>query len=202
MPNGNRMEFLSLGILVVTFAAACSSAQSDEPGPTATAGSGANPASDAPQVASPLDVSSYVQNPCQLLTVAQLQTIGFTSSTAPSTDDSNPNDHQCAWDDDNTSAHIGAVWQGAFTNGIADLYAKKSELKYFQPVQIGGYPAVVGSESDDRADGTCVVNVGPTNTNEYFIRYSAPNEPQKSRACDIAQKVAGLTIDTLKGGGR
>ena len=158
-------------------------------------------AADAPKVSQPLNVSRYLQNPCELLSSAQLASIGFTSTTAPSSQGSDAGGSQCAWNDDNTSSHIDVVWQAAYTNGLSDLYARKSSQKYFQPIQIEGYPAVLASEFDDRSDGECLANVGPTDTNMFFVRYHSFNEPQKSQACDLAQKTAGLVIDTMKNGG-
>ena len=187
---------IALALSVVS----CANKQSGSPNPAFGSSVASVSTSGAPQVAQPLNVSNYVKDPCQLLSAAQLQTISFTLTNKPTTDKSSALGAGCDWHDHHTGAHVGVAWQSNYTNGLNDLYAKKGEEKYFIPTQVEGYPAVYASESDDRPTGTCTLNVGPTNTSMFFVLTDAPPD-QKTTACDIAQKAAGLAIDTMKNGG-
>lgn len=201
MTNGKHVTGLTLGIAAALSLASCGNALSGAGQPMSGSASTSATTGQAPKVAQPLNVGKYLQNPCSLLSSRQLQSIGFTSTAAPSAQGSDATGAQCGWNDDNASSHIGVSWQATFTNGLSDLYERKNRQKYFQPTQVEGYPAVVSSEFDDRAEGTCVVYAGPTDSNVFFVRYHGFNEPQKSQSCDLAQKAAGLVIDTMRNGG-
>ncbi len=200
---------LALGAVVAAaLLAACGGRTGGSPQPSA--GGNASPgapssSSPAPKVANPLQPDKYAENPCGLITDAQLKSFDFTSSTTPKVTPNGGGGKTCGWNDDShvTVSSLGVLWLPDNTKGIGNEYAQKAlDLKngYFVPTRVTGYPAVFASQSDDRPAGACELAVGINDHLEFLVDVQAGPDI-KSQACSMAESAAAAAIDTLKQGG-
>jgi hypothetical protein len=184
--------------------AGCSHSTGGSATPTPSSNSGSPTAASSsgqavPQVANPLTVSQFEQNPCGLLTTAQANQILPSVRTRVSPGAStNP---ICSWiDAKQNSVGLGLV-KG---NGLSDAYGQRApgDPGYFEPIpSVAGYPGVYASVSDDRSQGGCTVIVGVRNdevltASTAFVDGSA----NETNPCPLALKTAELGVATLKGG--
>lgn len=110
----------------------------------------------------------------------------------------------CSWTAD---AHSGVgndlaiTWVTTSSTGLGlqFTYARKSVFKYWTTTTVDGYPAVIGDVMDDRAKGSCTINVGVSDTMLFIADYNGWNEPQKSQSCQLVQQVAADVIKNLGG---
>lgn len=164
--------------------------------PTAASSSSA---SAAPQVANPLEVSKFEQNPCGLLSAAQASQLFIVARTVVSPGaTSTP---ICGWENaTHDDIDLGLV-RG---NGLSDAYGQHSpgDPGYFIPItSVGGYPGIYGSVSDNRDKGVCTILVGVRN-DEVLTASSGFNigSPNRANPCPVVLKAAELAVATLKGG--
>ncbi|MCU1681535.1 MAG: hypothetical protein JWQ81_2274 [Amycolatopsis sp.] len=151
----------------------------------------------APQVANPLDVSKFEQNPCGVLTAAQASQLANLTKTSGNSSGNSP---ICSWKDDSyNDIGFGFVRGG----GLSDAYGyQDSESGYFKVApDVDGYPAVFSGPTDDRSKGGCQIGVGVSNTEVLTVDSSfVASSPYYSDPCSLSQKAAEAAITTLKGG--
>lgn len=183
--------------------AACSSSTTGNatPSPSTSASSPSTGASSgtltAPQVANPLDVSKFEQNPCGLLTAAQAAQVAQLTKTDGGTGGSSP---ICGWADDSyNSISFGFVRGG----GLSDVYrTQDSQSGYFKVApDVAGYPAVFSGTTDDRSKGGCQLGIGVSNSEVLTVDSSfTTSSPHYGDPCSVTQQAAEVAIATLKGG--
>lgn len=196
----------ALAATIIALVAGCSSGTgTTPPGATATTTATAStgrtlPAAGAPKVTNPLDTTKYQQNPCSVLTPAQRQALGNNSPDKPSQGASGPT---CQWLDPSTSSSLTVTF---FTRtyvriGLTGPYQNKSGFQLFQPTQVNGYPAVIGSRTGHGQDGRCAVYVGTADDMlvEFYVSLSS-GTPGYADACSIAQNEAIAGMTTMKAG--
>jgi hypothetical protein len=106
----------------------------------------------------------------------------------------------CAWNDNGVGtvgASASVAVQTTLHRGLSDIYAQRSGMGYFTPVTIEGYPAVLADLTDQRASGTCALNLGVSDTSVLVIDYHQGDLGLP--ACDKVQAVARAVVETLKG---
>jgi hypothetical protein len=168
---------------------------------TGTTSGSASPApatnSGAPQVPTPLDTGGILADPCSALSAAQQDDIGMVK---PGTATQGPTGPDCAWK--STASESNVVSISPFTankNGLSDVYAQKAGSAYFEPLTVGGYPAVSTNVSDLRASGNCPLWVGVTDELSVMVLAQISTGSNKAAPCVVAQKVAEAMIQHLKG---
>jgi hypothetical protein len=193
---------LGVGVAACLAIAGCSHSTGGNPSPTPSASASASSptstgaASGAPQVASPLDATKYLQNPCGLLTPAQALAVANFTSTRPSTGAAGP---VCNWSDDNLNSVAVGLIQG---NGLADVYRahQVDSTSAFQVVpSVSGYPAVITSDSASQSQGSCTLGVGLSNTVVMTLTTFFNSTSSATNPCPVAQKAAQQAITTVKG---
>ncbi|WP_245574010.1 DUF3558 domain-containing protein [Amycolatopsis nigrescens] len=201
---------LAVGALAL---AGCSSEQpgnpvadGSSPGGTGSAssappGSGNGlPAAGAPKVASPLtDTLSFRQEPCSVLTPAQLGQLGVPAQGEKTAGPTGP---RCRWYEQATSAAATIQWVEATKRGLTAAYEHRGEYDVFKPMaDINGYPTVAYGLKTDAAGGACAVLVGVTDELAYQagIVQSRDNRGTED-PCEVAHTVAGMMLETIKGG--
>jgi hypothetical protein len=157
----------------------------------------------APRVAHPLDASKFLAAACSSLTAADLSTLNLTGATSES--HITAKSPVCNWDAFNATDaaknyHVGVTWETIDTNGLSAIYSLKSEMAYWQPTQIGGYPAVIAGQLDQRLDGDCVVDVGVSDSLFFFVGYQTSDSSVVPQSCALATRAAADVIKNLKGG--
>lgn len=192
---------VAIGLLAGVMLAGCGGAPTPTPTtPTGSAATSAKPApSDVPTVPSPdLDTSRFAADPCGLLTAEQakgpvggVRGVRRESQLGPS----------CRWDATNTAARNNLVVTVNNQIGIADLYARKSIFKVWEPVQIGGYPAVIAIDDDVRDKGLCVLEMGTAQKAMVTVEVQlSPGVADYANPCPRARTIGELVVATLKGG--
>ncbi|WP_116202498.1 DUF3558 domain-containing protein [Amycolatopsis circi] len=187
-------------ILLLTLTACTSNPGSPAPSTPSTSLATSSAAPDVPQVANPLDVAKYEQNPCTLLTQAQAKQV---IESVRTTTDAGAGAPICSWyGPDNSSVGIGFVPNGG---GLASAYQyKDSSSGYFEKApDTDGYPTVLSGPTDDRKKGGCQAIVGVKNdetfTSSVILRQSSPHY---SDPCALAITAATAAIKTIKAGAR
>ncbi|MGO1049179.1 DUF3558 domain-containing protein [Crossiella sp. CA198] len=193
---------VAIGAVAGVVLAGCGGGQT--PGTTTTSASGAptsSPApSDVPTVPSPdLDTSRFAANPCGLLTTDQAKQVagGVRGDLRES-----PLGPSCRWLASSTPVknHFSVTVNNQL-GGLAQLYARKSDFKVWQPAQVAGQPAVIAMDADVRDKGVCVLEIGTAQqtTVAIDVRLSL-GAPDYANACRSATGIGEMVIATLKGG--
>lgn len=198
---------LSTAVLAVLLLAGCSDAEGGDPtgpgsGPT---GASTPPSSDggnsgAPSVSDPIDVSGLEQDPCTALSSAQVNKLNLLQGkphTAEST-----GQPACEYEyNDGSGSRVLVTLNPDFTNGLGDIYARKPELKQFEPTEVSGYPAVYADPYGQTGNGTCQLHTGLTDqfvvTTFVQLTSSTSDFP---KGCEVAELTTQTMIENLKGG--
>lgn len=211
--NRNPVVPLVYLVAVAVLLAACSASTGGVAAPTSpstTAESAGTPgsitdmpshagdeATRAPTVATPLNASAFLANPCSALTISQLTAITLTDlHTLPNSTAGNP---LCTWVDQSSSDSVGVDWMPSATDGLSQVYAQRPSQGYFVPTTVGHYPAVYADFADLRAQGTCSLNVGVSNTLYFFVKYDSEQAATRQQACQLTAQAAADVIRNLGG---
>ncbi|WP_020669133.1 DUF3558 domain-containing protein [Amycolatopsis nigrescens] len=163
--------------------------------PPAQSSSATGP-SEAPRVSTPLPTDALLNRPCDALSAAQTTEIGMVDPQSSQT----ATGPQCRWrsaSDRNNTITIQAVT--ANKGGLDDIYFTKPQSAYFEPVQIGGQPAVYTSNLDARPSGTCVLWVGATDQLAVSVGAQISFGQNKTNPCPVAQRAATAMVENLRG---
>lgn len=198
----------AIGVLVVI--AGCSSggtgytgsATNSVPSVSSAAAEVALPHSGAPKVGKPLSVSAFEQDPCAVMSATQLRSIRVSVSDV-NPDAENATGPNCNWVMGPGFGSFGGAILTSNDEGLSSLYAKNAagELGFFEKIaDVGGYPGVAYDIVDDRDSGACNVEIGVSDELTYYIGVNAGRKsPFKSKPCDLAEKLAALAVETMKG---
>lgn len=176
-----------------------STAESPSPGGLTTRGStrDSDDVTQAPTVVTALNASPFVAHPCAALTTSQLAGITLTNlHILPDNAAGNP---LCAWADETTGDSVGVTWMSATTQGLSQVYAQRVSQGYFTPTTVDQYPAVYADFADLRAQGTCSLNVGVSNTLYFIAKYDSEHTATRQQACQLIAQVATDVITNLGG---
>jgi hypothetical protein len=202
-----RPRPLRIGALTLAIIAACASCSHSTDGTPAATSSGGSPATappttpdtyGAPRVSSPLDASTYLAQPCAVLSTKQLVTLHFPARGKPDTDSETAKTAgpACTWQSD-TRATQSSFATGN-KNGLSDVYRghEQGYFEFWEPTTIAGYPAVFNDPTDLRSAGACGLNVGISDTLTILVAV----EGSDADPCDPARQTASMIINTLKVG--
>lgn len=206
-------------LAVVFIMTACSGEERGTPRPANTASSGSvapggSESLDYPKVQTPLDPTAYLQNPCELVPAAVLETLAQFDPGEPDVDSPAAQKMigpRCTW----VSSDVGGPTIGVSINtvrseliadgsgGLEAEYRSKANgrIDHLEPVSLPGHPgnpAVIAAQSSELDRGSCPVTVGLSDELTFTVRMIHSADP--SAACDGAQKVAAAVLDTLAGG--
>jgi hypothetical protein len=191
---GQRL-WLACAVAVV-MAAGCSTGT---PGGAAFPGTGDR--YGAPPVSVPLDGATFTGRPCALLSAAQLQSLDLPATGVPDLTsgtalESGP---ACTWT--NKAPNRRSVAVALMTgnrHGLADLYRGHAGGLfggYWAETTVDGYPGVFKSETDNRRNGVCALDVGIADTLEFLVDLQ---DRSGEKSCDHAKQVATLVLVTLR----
>jgi Protein of unknown function (DUF3558) len=190
-----------LGIVLIA-TSGCSDTQAGTPAPAPSTTSTANPNASgnrgAPRVTSPLDATRFLAKPCDVLTPAQLETLGLPLSGKADVDSAFASfaGPGCQWLNSDRPTAVGVALRSTNKNGLSDTYSvpERWAKGYFIPTEVDGYPAVFNDSGDYRGQGTCQITVGITDT----LAFSVEEQGRlKEKSCDRAKQVASMVIQTI-----
>lgn len=172
----------------------------------APSGSGTSiglPHSGAPKVTKPIDASRYEHEPCSVVSQEQLLTLGIKIRLA-TPDAGDPTGRTCNWAMQRGEGAFSGAVLAKNGEGLSSLYYKNEDggLAFFEAISsLGGYPAVVYDIVDGRSTGRCNAEVGLRDDLSYIMTAVAGTEsPYRKTPCELAEKLAGLAVQTMKGG--
>jgi hypothetical protein len=177
------------------------SSEASTPRSTSPTGNGL-PSDGAPKVTNPLDTSRYRQNPCQILTPAQLQELNLRPEGEQR---QAPLGLACDWRNQETGGNVHLQWTDQDPRGLSAIYGanKAGKYKYFMELpEVEGYPAVASDATDGRDLGDCSVQVGTSDEINFYVsvQLSRANVGKKD-PCAAAVQAAGMAVRTMKAGG-
>lgn len=208
-----RRVLMTVAAVVVSLGLVACSGEAEPGVPTGEGGSGGTPTtggeanpglphSGAPKVETPLaDTASWEADPCSAVTDSQFQSVDLEIRvTEP--DPEGAFGPTCDWVIDGGGSFSGAFIAGG--GGLSAIYAnnEKGRFDVFEVIEdIEGQPAVMALGTDSRSDGVCAADVGIRDDMAYTVIMTAdPGTPQGDDPCKWASTIAGLAVQTMKGG--
>lgn len=191
-------------LVAATVPAAVLAGCSETTGGNASAGSAAQGTptseSDAPSSTSkaPADRPKTIDlrdvDPCSLLTEQQRARIGLDRPPLKGTNSvhSSP---ACDISREDRQYFVGIT--AVTTSGI-EWYTGGEFLGDTQNLQVGGFPAVVGTSTRD--PNVCFVAVDVSDGQMLDVQAGSAGETGQAQLCQAAQQVAGAAVETLVGG--
>lgn len=157
----------------------------------------------APKVDSPIDTTLAQEQPCSIVSLQQIGSLGSTPREAKS-NTSDPLGPLCDWIFASGQGRITGQFVTANKDGLGSLYAKQSagSLTKFEPVEsVAGYPAVIYSNSTVNRSGLCTLAVGVRNNITYtVVAQLGTEDPNRDDPCSVAVKVAEFAVENMQGG--
>lgn len=203
-----RLVSLWLAGVATLVVAGCSTESAGQPtttGPSASSESSTSsadnsglPHSGAPSVANPLPKAALEGDPCEALTVEQVQYVLGDDAPQGKKDDTQLGP-QCDWQDSVSSSGFLVGFDTA-GQGLSDVYANtKPKSSSFEELSaIAGFPAVQYrfAETQQRA---CTTGVGLANEYSITVDFSMPPEKVgEVQPCEVSSKLADMVVGNLK----
>ncbi|MEU6647835.1 DUF3558 domain-containing protein [Saccharomonospora sp. NPDC046836] len=167
--------------------------------PTTTTTSGL-PAHGAPKVQNPIeDTQRFQDDPCSMLSAEQVREI-FGESLQGETRDGTTG-RTCSWRD-GRGATVLLGWITSLRQGLSPFYATRDTNALFEELpSIDGNPTIAYGSLDRRDTGHCQVAVGVTDELVYQVGVGqSPSKIGETDPCEVAHTIAGMTLDTMRGG--
>lgn len=192
-------------VAVAALLAGCDSGGATPGSPTTEPSATGSGSPDAvPKVAQPLDPSKFLAKPCDLASKDFLTSHGYDPQGKPLTGSSAVAGPSCSWDMPGFKGGLQVIVvtanQELGTGGLKGRYDlhQRDPGGYYEPVEIGGYPAAFDDTQDLRPDGKCAISVGIADDLIFAVVGSDFfDNPQK--ACTEAEAMAADVLETLKG---
>lgn len=174
--------------------------------PSASSSSGSNsavPGPGVPKVEHPIDVTRFMQTPCDALTDSQIADL-LGSGVSAKPDLKAPAGPTCSWDSASVSqAGIGVIFMSADQLGLTSVYqARGKQYQFFQPLEaIDGFPLVAYGVDDERTTrGRCAVAIGVSDVQavDLHVAQSESNIGKKD-PCAAAHDIAIQMLSNLHG---
>jgi len=157
--------------------------------------------SDVPKITDPIDLDSWSDNPCDILTNEQLGNLTINSNPKPGHTKAGPN---CTWGDlTDDGINIGGSLGVSITSTIPGLYKNNNlgKYAYFDPITINDYPAVFFGRADDRNHGGCGIAIALEPSHTYVINLRLHEDyPRYNKPCSVLEDVSTMAVDTMTQG--
>ncbi|MEQ0563139.1 DUF3558 domain-containing protein [Amycolatopsis sp. NEAU-NG30] len=156
-----------------------------------------------PKVDNAIDVTRFLQAPCDSLTADQIKTL-LGAGVTPKTELDAPAGPSCSIHPPTVSdAGVVVMFSTVDKRGLTSIYqAQGTKYRFFMPMDaVDGYPAVAYGITDGRkTDGICQVAVGVSDqqTVDIAITQSKQNIGHKD-PCEAAHGVAESVVGNLRG---
>jgi Protein of unknown function (DUF3558) len=168
--------------------------------PTSTSQSGGAPPIKSPE----LDLGSYEQRVCDLLTLAQLAP--FEIRVPGKAHEESGIGQVCAWrsPDVTTGVYVDLTILSKVGYGWEGVHQRRARWAKFESAgEINGYPAVhLLATKIDEETGSCLTAAGVNQkvVFEVDVNVNDIHSAEYKNPCPVADRIAGLVIDTLKRG--
>ena len=157
------------------------------------------PSDGAPKVENPIDVSHFEQNPCEVLTPEQANTLNVDpeGTRADITFGTG-----CMWRNPESGGGTIISFLSKVKNGLSDTYRSHSrgEFTYFDPIEdLEGFPAVAWATDTEKPTSACSITVGITDqlAIQTQTELSRNNVGHKD-PCEAGALATGKMLATMK----
>ncbi|MDD7939363.1 DUF3558 domain-containing protein [Actinomycetospora lutea] len=175
-------------LLLAIVLTSCSAQDSQVPAPRPM-----NERHGAPPISSPRDVTGFTTDPCNaLLTEAQLGALGFDDVGRTSAVEST-GEPSCEWGGRNSRQALDVVVVSR-RDVLVDTYRVRL-FAVFEPVEIGGLPAV--REQSYMGSISCTITVGTADGQGLVTNYSELDGGQADDPCGRGQRAAEQMVANL-----
>lgn len=147
-----------------------------------------------PHVMVPLDVTEFVGVPCKLLKAGQPVTNDVRSGTA--------NGSTCTWQGAKPQYPTYTATVDTTSGGLETVYRKRSQVKFFDPTEIGGFPSVHLDDQGNADHGRCTLTMGVADDSVITVVSTAadPKDLNYSSPCTDADSLGHAIIASIKTG--
>ncbi|WP_176218249.1 DUF3558 domain-containing protein [Saccharomonospora piscinae] len=160
-------------------------------------------------VENPLDVTSFLGRPCDLVSPGVLAELGFLpeggrARTSESDAIAKKEGPYCGWSGSDEGNLTVAIQSGNADRGVGgldglfDLHSQ-GRFEYWSETTVDGYPAAYHNMLEtDREEGNCSLGVGIQKELSFSVSadYYTDNPEQ---ACQVAEAIAADVVENLKG---
>lgn len=207
--NSIRMSLslLATGICVALVGACSGDAPGTPTVPQSTPGEGVG--GNVPKVVAPLDISTYLEDPCGLVPQDVATGLGFPVPGRPDTGESSSSaalaGPGCVWTAPDSIKGLDVnIQTGNQKNGLGGLQGlhdayQRGQYSFWEPFSVSNYPAAYHDASDLRESGVCNLAVGIKDDLTFSVT-AAGYDKEPDQACPDAVQVAEQVIATLKRG--
>ncbi|GGP80879.1 DUF3558 domain-containing protein [Saccharothrix coeruleofusca] len=190
-------------LAAVTVPAAVLAGCSETTGGNASAGSStgrtetSTPESDAPSSTSkapadrPKTINLRDVDPCTLLTEQQRAQLGLDRPPLKNTNSAHSSP-ACNISREDRRYYVGL---STVTTAGTEWYTDGNFLGDVQNLQVGGFPAVVGTAKDDPY--VCFIAVDVSDGQMVDVQAGSAGEADRTQLCQVAQQSAGAAVETL-----
>jgi hypothetical protein len=151
----------------------------------------------APRVPAPLKTTTLLQDPCKLIPDAQAGQLG-TKPGVTNDDATTPGCVLISTLSADNKISFNAVPRD--TSGLSAVYDQKTNAGYFEPLTIGGYPALHAGKEDKRDSGQCTTYVGVTDQLYFKVDADISTGANTHNPCAIADKFATAVVQNMTKG--
>ncbi|MCO1575865.1 DUF3558 domain-containing protein [Crossiella sp. SN42] len=146
--------------------------------------------SSAPKVTTPKQLKALLDKPCELLTSTQRTELGIGKQGGPITNDAAAT-AACTWVGLDPRPEMAvSMTAGLETRqaGLDGIYRRSKEFTTFEPIDIGGHPAVRVQNDAKR----CLLRVGVADDQNLELSFSVitGTDPKYDPPCKHAEKIA------------
>lgn len=200
------MKHYRAALVVVAFVCALAGCSHEVPGEPnqsqAVPTQGDESGYQVPPIPRRLDISSYLGNPCGLVSDGFMKSSGYapggSALTAEDSDLAERYGPGCLWNavGSGVRAIVTIPVQGG---GLGSRYAayQGGAYAYWEPVELSGYPAAFFDLRDQRPQGTCNIGVGVADDRIFAVTAgSYSDDPEQ--ACEVVAKIAQHVLLALK----
>lgn len=141
-----------------------------------------------------IDLSKFAADPCQLLTIAQLNAQDEFNAPEPYEGPLGPT---CIWETKDSKRPNYKVALTTKGRTLESLKEKAKDHKTFRETTVAGRPAFTSDFSDGK--GTCTTTVSTSKQDAVVVSMGSEfsGNPEYLIACDISEKVAAIVIEKL-----
>ncbi|GAA0511700.1 DUF3558 domain-containing protein [Saccharopolyspora thermophila] len=186
-----RATLVTISLLAVLGASACSPGGSTPPPPSTTSEASGS-TSAVPKVENPKNLKA-VTNACQLLTDQQVKALGGVSERRPPAErPSEYGETSCQWATDAFTVNIAINTK---YGGLAKIMEVADSSDNFKPTQVNGYQ---GARVDEQSD-LCRIELAVADDQSLEVNYAknAGGTPEMDDPCGYAEKISSEVLKNV-----
>jgi hypothetical protein len=157
------------------------------------------PSDGAPKVENPIDAIHFEQNPCDVLTPEQANTLNVDPEGTRADISFGSG---CLWRNPESGGGTIVSFLSKVKDGLSDTYRSynRGEFKYFEPIEdLEGFPAVAWATDTEKPTRDCSITVGITDQLAIQTKTElSRNNVGHKDPCEAGTMATGKMLETMK----